>query len=133
MSPHFYKKNEYLSNIRPAVFVLFSILTLFVGFSLFYEWGMESYYWKNRLVFLKLLRNKKVKIVKQGVYSDSNVTSCEIEIEGEFYNMLYWKKENKIALGDLHGNIFIGLFISSPFMHWANKQIVKEINALLAK
>jgi hypothetical protein len=133
MRRHFYKRNEDFTSIRLAVFVLFSILTLFVGFFLFYEWGMESYYWKNRLVFLKLLRNKKVKIVKQDVYSDSNVTSCEIEIEGEFYNMRYRKKENKIALGDLQGNIFIGLFISSPFMHWANKQIVKEINALLAK
>jgi hypothetical protein len=119
------------SPIRLSIALVFSALTLFTFFFIFYEWGFSQCYWKNRWRLLKLLRNKKVKILDETEYS--TIILLEIEIEGEFYEMLYWKNKNKITLSKKSGDYFIGLFITSPFMYWENTQIVKEVKILLTK
>ena len=106
--------------------IILTIITLFISFLLFYEYFFEHYYWYNRIKLYKMLKNKEISIISKNPLSiNKDIIDIQLSNKAE---MWYYIKENRVVYrnNESYGDC-IGLFVSSPIMHWYNNQIIKMI------
>jgi hypothetical protein len=99
-----------------------SILTLSIGFYLFYEYFFCHHYWHNRiLLFKKLKRREWYPVSSRNLFGD--IQEYMLNNGGRVW--VYKDRKVLTYSGDGYSD-YIGLFLYSPIMKFYNRKILSE-------
>lgn len=116
------KQSEINNGLYFILGFIFSTITVFISFLLFYEYFFERYYWINRIELYKMLKNKEISIISSEKLGLCNITELKMSD-----NSRIWIYPDNTLTYDKDGYDYIGLFINSPIMRWYHKQIIKML------
>lgn len=110
--------------------VIVSVLFLMIPFILYYEYFFQRKYYQNRILLIKLLKDKMI-ILKNHRKPFDNIDEYEFDYDDKLYNIWIYNN-NKVTLSeDIHKKQYdsdlIGLFIGSLYSKIQNKRLINLI------
>ena len=119
------------NKILEIIGIIISILTLGLGFYIFYELFFEYEYFKNRYNLYKLFKNNKVDIgYISYTFHDKGIIEYRLSTN---YYIYYYKEYNRLEYFDSNDNKLINLSIVSPISLYYNNEIINYLNQIKQK